>query len=128
MRLNPLLKFGPFEFRDYAKSHPALFFPAFAMQSLLQRKLLGKAFWKSHADKRLSKHGPSLRLKDVLAIHTKPNDVGDDMINDAMLPALSNILQLTNTRVHRAENRKEREREERKKAHNKVLERQALKR
>jgi hypothetical protein len=128
MKVNPHIKFGPSEFRDYAKSHPALFFPAFAMQSLLQTKVLGKAFWKSHAEKRVSRHGPTLRLKDVLAIHTKPNDMTEKMLNDSLLPALSNMLQLTNTRVHRAQNRKERERERRKRAHDEILEKRARKR
>lgn len=48
-----LQTFTPADFREFAKTHPALFFPAFEMQRLIQTKILGKMFWKRHAEKRL---------------------------------------------------------------------------
>lgn len=41
------------QFRVFVKTHQALLFPAFQMQSGLQRKILGSAFWERNANKRI---------------------------------------------------------------------------
>eukprot|EP00600_Ochromonadales_sp_CCMP1393_P004597 CAMPEP_0174970170 /NCGR_PEP_ID=MMETSP0004_2-20121128/9217_1 /TAXON_ID=420556 /ORGANISM="Ochromonas sp., Strain CCMP1393" /LENGTH=550 /DNA_ID=CAMNT_0016219837 /DNA_START=168 /DNA_END=1820 /DNA_ORIENTATION=- len=41
------------QFRNFAKSHQALLFPAFQMQSRLQRKVLGYRFWEKNANRRI---------------------------------------------------------------------------
>jgi hypothetical protein len=41
------------QFRMFAKSHQALLFPAFQMQSALQRKVLGYKFWEKNANRRI---------------------------------------------------------------------------
>lgn len=40
-------------FRNFAKTHQALLFPAFQMQLALQRRFLGQRFWARNAEKRL---------------------------------------------------------------------------
>lgn len=40
-------------FRDFLKKHPALLFPAFQMQKLIKKKVLGYRFWKSYTDRRI---------------------------------------------------------------------------
>jgi hypothetical protein len=41
------------QFRLFTKSHQALLFPAFQMQSALQRKVLGHSFWEKNAERRI---------------------------------------------------------------------------
>jgi len=40
-------------FKQFARTHPALLFPAFLMQSTLQRRILGQRFWHNHANRRI---------------------------------------------------------------------------
>jgi hypothetical protein len=41
------------QFSSFVKTHQALLFPAFQMQSALRRNILGAGFWESHANKRI---------------------------------------------------------------------------
>jgi hypothetical protein len=41
------------QFRQFAKSHQALLFPAFQMQLALQLKVLGQGFWERNAQRRI---------------------------------------------------------------------------
>jgi hypothetical protein len=57
-------------FRRFVKKHPALLFPAFEMQSKMQKHTLGFAFWKRLADKRLKlSSGQYVPIKKFMELH-----------------------------------------------------------
>eukprot|EP00602_Paraphysomonas_sp_CaronLab_P006278 CAMPEP_0185026646 /NCGR_PEP_ID=MMETSP1103-20130426/10981_1 /TAXON_ID=36769 /ORGANISM="Paraphysomonas bandaiensis, Strain Caron Lab Isolate" /LENGTH=470 /DNA_ID=CAMNT_0027560297 /DNA_START=92 /DNA_END=1504 /DNA_ORIENTATION=+ len=113
-------RFGPSEFRDYAKSHPTLFFPAFEIQRKLQSKVLGKHFWKNHGKKRVARSGGReyVCINDLIGLRTV---VADDVFpyhdgkqNESSSIAAMNaaahdqkvkeLMQLTDARGKRAQN------------------------
>lgn len=112
-------KFGPFEFREFAKSHPALFFPAFEMQRKLQNKVLGKRFWKNHAQKRVARSGTEyVRVKDLIGLRTRPDEgvamtASESKSYESMAAVhamahdtkVKQLMELTNTRQKRAEHK-----------------------
>lgn len=57
-------------FRKFVKKHPALLFPAFEMQSKMQKHTLGFAYWKRLADKRLKlSNGQFVPIKKFMELH-----------------------------------------------------------
>ena len=57
-------------FRKFVKKHPALLFPAFEMQSKMQKYTLGFSFWKRLADKRLKlSSGQFVPIKKFMELH-----------------------------------------------------------
>jgi hypothetical protein len=72
--------FTPHDFREFAKNHPALFFPAFEMQRLIQTKILGPMFWKRHAEKRLLASSDGIvRVRDLIGFRTKVNNPAGEL-------------------------------------------------
>lgn len=59
-----------------------MFFPAFEMQRLIQTKILGKMFWKRHAEKRLlSSPDGVVRVRDIIGFRTKSKDPTGNLRN-----------------------------------------------
>ncbi len=44
-------------FKNFAFSHQALLYPAFAMQLLIQQRVFGEAYWEGKASKRREQSG-----------------------------------------------------------------------
>jgi len=45
------------EFREFVRKYPALLFPAFQLQDMLQQKIMGADFWKVFSSRRMSLSG-----------------------------------------------------------------------
>lgn len=57
-----------------------MFFPAFEMQRLIQTKILGKMFWKRHAEKRLLNSPDGVvRVRDIIGFRTKALDPSNQL-------------------------------------------------
>mmetsp|Transcript_18568 Transcript_18568/g.25651 ORF Transcript_18568/g.25651 Transcript_18568/m.25651 type:complete len:415 (-) Transcript_18568:523-1767(-) len=57
-------------FKQFARNHPALLFPAFLMQSTLQRRILGQRFWHNHANRRIEiSKGKFIPIAKFMDIH-----------------------------------------------------------
>lgn len=57
-------------FRHFARTHQALLFPAFLMQELLQKKVLGKKWWAANADRRIElSKGKFIPIAKFMEIH-----------------------------------------------------------
>jgi len=62
-------------FNTFAKDNPALLFPAFDMQRIIQKKILGPDFWNRHIDKRIELtegSGNFVSVKQILAAKLNP--------------------------------------------------------
>jgi len=60
------------DFRAFARDHQALLFPAFQMQFTLQRKVMGYAFWKKHAKRRIAlSNGSYVTVENFLSINMR---------------------------------------------------------
>jgi hypothetical protein len=59
-------------FVNFARTHHALLFPAFQMQSALQAKVLGVSFWENHANRRIEiskgKFVPIARFMELVTL------------------------------------------------------------
>lgn len=56
-------------FRDFTKRHPALLFPAFEMQRVLQKHCLGAKFWKRITQKRIElSDGKFLSVGEIIEL------------------------------------------------------------
>jgi len=61
-------------FREFARNHPALLFPAFQIQEHLQRKVLGSDFWEYYSNKRLElSKGVYVSISEFMEIHLRKN-------------------------------------------------------
>lgn len=57
------------EFTKFSKYHHALLFPAFQMQSSLQRNILGVSYWNKHANRRIEiSKGEYLSIHQFMAL------------------------------------------------------------
>ena len=72
-------RIGPQEFNEYARSNPALFFPAFDMQRKIRQQVIGIVFWKNKARVRALKCAADScpRIKDLPDIFTQKHDSFD---------------------------------------------------
>jgi len=58
------------EFKDFSRNHPAMLFPAFHMQQLIQKGVLGEQFWKYYSTKRIElSKGEWVPIVDFMQIH-----------------------------------------------------------
>lgn len=61
-------------FREFARTHPALLFPAFQIQEYLQRRVLGIEFWEYYSNKRLElSKGCYVPISEFMEIHLRKN-------------------------------------------------------
>ena len=58
------------EFKEFSRNHPAMLFPAFYMQQLIQKGVLGEQFWKYYSSKRIElSKGEWVPIVDFMQIH-----------------------------------------------------------
>jgi len=58
------------EFKEFSRNHPAMLFPAFHMQQLIQKGVLGEQFWKYYSTKRIElSKGEWVPIIDFMQIH-----------------------------------------------------------
>jgi len=58
------------EFKEFSRNHPAMLFPAFHMQQLIQKGVLGEQFWQYYSSKRIElSKGEWIPIIDFMRIH-----------------------------------------------------------
>ena len=59
------------EFKEFARTHPALLFPAFLMQMTLHKGTLGESFWKYYSTRRIElSKGQYIPISQFMEVHT----------------------------------------------------------
>lgn len=59
---------------EFARTHHSLLFPAFQLQTLLQKKIIGLAFWTHHSNKRIKlSNNKYMKIKDLLDVRNSNN-------------------------------------------------------
>lgn len=73
------------EFRDFCRKHNCILFPAFEIQRRIQKKVLGKSFWKRLSQKRLVMIGDkAFHTKDLIGLKLNKLEF-DHLFSDPVL-------------------------------------------
>lgn len=91
-------------FREFSRTHQALLFPAFLMQELLQKKILGKSFWEKNANRRIElSRGKFIPIAKFMEIHLNKN-LFNSMVDSADKGNVNrkSLLIMENTGTHAA--------------------------
>ena len=57
-------------FREFCRTHPAVLYPAFVLQTQIQEKILGSKFWTSCSNSRVElSDGKYINIADILQVH-----------------------------------------------------------
>ena len=57
-------------FSDFVQKHPVLLFPAFMLQTIIQKKIVGEKFWEQAANTRISlSNGNYVNMSQILKAH-----------------------------------------------------------
>lgn len=97
-------------FRFFCKTHSAMLFPAFNLQTALQKRIMGRGFWDRHANRRIEVcRGQYMPIAKFMEIHLDKNllnnflfsaEVGNSMITKKAMLLVEN----TGTHAYRKGN------------------------
>ena len=73
-------------FTTFVRTHPAILFPAFELQTNIQKHILGSEFWRTHAETRLHlSNGEYVSINQILKAHINDAAFNDLVMSNAVV-------------------------------------------